>query len=293
MSGRTGLAAAGGRRSVWAAVPRADLRAVAADWTRIGGYFGITPATSPVDLERLLVTTARVAPDDERLFVVAASWLAAHHAFVNGRRLAGLASAVAPRAPEADTEVSAVLGALLSWASELAGGAEALDVAAARCQPLREARPLFRVVALLPSLAAAAEREACPAFARWGLWHNDQTPKPEAVRPVAWLLAHAPELRIRALAGPSVEADIVAAVLVGLPAAATSAPAVAAAANDITVRDISRALGVSYAATHEAAEKLVRRGVLRRERRGARQLLRATATAAQILAGSTQRSVRG
>lgn len=57
-----------------------------------------------------------------------------------------------------------------------------------------------------------------PCFAAWGLWHDGDAAKPEAVRPVGWILAHAPELRVRALVGPTLEDDLLAAALLGLPA---------------------------------------------------------------------------
>lgn len=41
-----------------------------------------------------------------------------------------------------------------------------------------------------------------------------------AVRPVGWILAHAPELRVRALVVPTLEDDLLAAALLGLPAPA-------------------------------------------------------------------------
>lgn len=79
-------------RSPWASLPNTELTAIASQWARMGAYFGAAPMRRPVDLEGLVLATARAAPDDERLFVVAASWLAVHHGFVNGRRLAALAS---------------------------------------------------------------------------------------------------------------------------------------------------------------------------------------------------------
>ena len=279
----------------------AALRRLASAWTRVGAYLSTPPAAGPVDLESLLVATARIAPDDERLFVVAASWLAAHHGFVNGRRLAVLAARLARSTEPAAAEASAALGALLSWADELSGAqAESLRAAVARCRPVRPARPFFRVVRALPSVAALVRRDAHQRFAAWGLWYDGDAAKPEAVRPVAWIVAHTPELRIRALVGPTLEADLLAAALLGLPdpLPGDGRPAAAATtghgdkgrdtpgldvAPDVAVRDVSRALRVSYAAAHEGADKLVRRGALGRERRGARQVLRPTAAAARLL----------
>ena len=36
-------------------------------------------------------------------------------------------------------------------------------------------------------------RTTLPLFAHWGLWHDDASIKPEAVRPVSWIIARAPE----------------------------------------------------------------------------------------------------
>jgi hypothetical protein len=34
---------------------------------------------------------------------------------------------------------------------------------------------------------------ALPIFAAWGVWHDDQTLEPAAIRPVTWLLGRVPE----------------------------------------------------------------------------------------------------
>jgi hypothetical protein len=68
------------------------LDTIAASWARLGVLFGVQPSREPVDVELLICITARVAPEDERLFVCAASWIAEHHAFVNGARLSAFAA---------------------------------------------------------------------------------------------------------------------------------------------------------------------------------------------------------
>ena len=72
-----------------------DLDTLASMWTRVGVLFAMRAAASPIDLERLLINTARAARLDERLFVCAASWLAQYHGFINGRRLSAVAVALA------------------------------------------------------------------------------------------------------------------------------------------------------------------------------------------------------
>jgi len=229
---------------------------LAAAWTRLGVLFAVPAATTPIDLERLICDTARAARLDERLFVCAASWLAQHHGFVSGRRLSGLAAAMRG-------QDSATLGALLTLALEGTAGISEFYGALTRCTPLARHRPLFDIVDTMSVLRDRVRRHALPLFSAWGLWHDDATLKPSAVRPVRWLLDHAPELRARALLSPSVEADLMASVLAG----------------EVTVRDVARRTEVSYAAMHDAASRLVGRGLLVRERVAQRQILRPTAAA--------------
>jgi hypothetical protein len=259
----------------------AGLDGLASQWVRVGAFFRATAAREPVDLERLILATAHEAPDDERLFVVAGSWLATHHSFVNGRRLATLAKlAKRTTARNESPTASAVLGALLTWADGLAGGSTSLAAAAAHCRALSSCRPLFRVMRQFPSLQVTMQAKALPQFSAWGLWHTDDTPKWNAVRPTAWLLDHAPEIRLRAIVGPSLEADVLASILLGLPDASHGRTV---GNVGVTVRDIARHFTVSYAATHDSAAKLASRGLLTRERAGVRQYLRPTTIAVSLL----------
>ena len=169
------------------------LTAIAADWARIGLWLSVAAASEPVDIEALIVRTARVAREDERLFVGAASWLAVHHGWVNGRRLIALAT-------DLDRVGSAVAGALLTLASRGAGGLETgraseLDGAIEACRPLARPRPLFTVIERFPALRSDLRASATALYRRWGLWHDDESLKPTAIRPAAWLLHHVPELR--------------------------------------------------------------------------------------------------
>ena len=50
---------------------------------------------------------------------------------------------------------------------------------------------------------------ATPLYRRWGLWHDDESLKLTAIRPAAWLPRHVPELRVRAVVGPSLESDLI------------------------------------------------------------------------------------
>jgi hypothetical protein len=222
-----------------------------AEWARIGGGFTVAPAEHPVDLEELIVRTCALAPGDARLFWVAASWLGVHHDLVHmrrlGRHLGGLDDPLA----------LAVAGALFGVVLQLAPTASRLRSAAKHCRPLDEARPLFDALAANPVLLRIAREGSLEIFARWGFWQHEITSKPDAIRPIEWVLAHCPEFRMRAIFGAELEAEIVD-TLLHTPAA---------------VSDLSDRLGVTYAAAHEAAAKLVRRGLARRSTEGRRKVL--------------------
>jgi hypothetical protein len=211
-------------------------------WTRLGVLFNTAPATARVDLEQLIVDTARVTRSDERLFVMAASWLAEHHHLVDARRLGRRLNAV-------DASTSATAGAMLAMAVQATTGPTALAAAMTHCRPLTVPEPLFPVMAQHPGLLALVKVEMLALFAAWGFWHNDAVLKRNAIRPISWLLRHCPELRIRALFGTGLDAEVVELV--------TTTPR--------TVAEIARETGASYAATHAAVMRLQGRGLLARQ----------------------------
>lgn len=210
-------------------------------WTRLGVMFSVAPAPEEVDLEQVIADTAAVAPADERLFVMAATWMAVRHPLIDARRLG--------RVLDTLTGVpSAVAGALLSVAALNTRGTTTLHAAVAHCQPLKRKRPLFSVLERHPGLLAVVRQEALAVYLRWGFWHNDATLKLDALRPVRWTLRHCPELRARALLGSGLDAQIVS-VLEQHPSTAT---------------ELAETIGVTYAATHAATTRLAGRGLVSR-----------------------------
>jgi DNA-binding MarR family transcriptional regulator len=205
-------------------------------------------SVDPVDVERLIVSTAGLASKDERLTICAASWLAQFHDLVDGRRLSELTREASPR-------TRAYLGALLSLAIEApdgAGRAPQFDTALTHCAPLRQARPFYEVA----NRQWMRER-SLKLYRRWHLWHDEATLQHKSIHSLDQVLK-VPELRARALLGPSIEASCVAYTLERVTNA----------------RSLSRLLGATYAATHAAVERLVGRGLLTRTRNGVRQDLR-------------------
>jgi hypothetical protein len=224
---------------------------LAAEWTRVGGGFTVPAAQYPVEVEDLLIRSIQAGPMDYRVFFVAATWLGVHESLVDVRKLGKRVAVLC------ELE-SAVAGALLDLAQE--AGATALSHLAQRCVPLSTPRPLFETYVEYPELSARVKEHSLPIFLKWGLWHDEISLKPGAIRPISWILKHCPELRIRALVGPGLESDVLLGTWSG-PSSITS---------------LSETLGASYAATHEAVERLLHRGLVTAKRESNRRMIGVT-----------------
>jgi hypothetical protein len=239
-----------------------ELDALYSSWRRLGVNFSGQSSAEQVEVESLVLATARIGGADERLTVCAISWLACYPSFVDGRRLSELTRDAAP-------VVRAYLGVILTLAIEApdgAGRAPQYEAALAHCKPLRRARALYDDIEAIPAFRTYARKHALPLYRRWGFWHDDATLKRSSVHPLARILA-VPELRTRALCGPSIEAAFM-----------------AHAMDRVTnARALSRELGVSYATAHATVARLVGRGLLLRHRQGIRQELSVSAFAAEAL----------
>lgn len=216
---------------------REERMRLAAEWTRAGGGFAVEPARYAIDLEGLVGRTAVAAPQDYRALAVATTWLARNSELVNVRRLGKVARSLGALP-------SAILGAMLEIAKEANSAAVRLSAVQHHCRPLKEPRALFDRTQANPVLRSFARAESLPAFSAWGLWQDELSLKFDALRPISWILEHCPELRLRALYGPGLEAE----VLQVLEGGAT------------TVAAVSRAVDASYSATHAALSRLQGRG---------------------------------
>jgi len=239
-----------------------ELDTLYAAWRRLGVNFSGQSCAEPVEVESLILATARIGGADERLTVCAISWLACYPSFVDGRRLSELTRDAAP-------VVRSYLGVMLTLAIEApegAGRAPQYEAALTHCKPLRRARAFYDAFESMPSFRTFARTHTLPLYRRWGFWHDDATLKRSSVHPLARILT-VPELRTRALCGPSIEAAFIAHTM-----------------NRVTnARSLSREIGVSYATAHATVERLVGRGLLLRHRRGVRQELSLSAFAADAL----------
>ncbi|CAN5754288.1 hypothetical protein BH23GEM10_BH23GEM10_01340 [soil metagenome] len=210
---------------------------LSAEWARASGGFMVDPATYAIDLEQLVGRTAVAAPRDYRALAVATTWLAQHSELVNVRRLARVAG-------ELEELPAAILGAMLDIAREATPAADRLKSAQRHCRPLREPRALFDRTEANPVLRRFAKEGAMPAFESWGLWQDELSLKFDALRPISWILEHCPELRLRAIYGPGLEAEVIQ-ILERGPS---------------TIAAIARAVDASYSATHAAVARLEGRG---------------------------------
>ena len=181
------------------AAENAELDLIYAAWCRLGVNFTVEFSVQPVDLEPLILATARIAKIDERLTICAASWLACYHSFVDGSRLGELTRV-------ADSVVLPYLGALLSLAVEApegAGKAPQFEAALARCMPIRPMRALYDIAEASPTMKAWMQAHSLPLYQRWGFWHDDATLKKVSIHSLSWVL-RVPELQARARYGTSV-----------------------------------------------------------------------------------------
>jgi len=160
-------------------------------WTAIGAGFDLRPAHGPIDLERLLLDTARHSPDMSRLFIMAATWLHLYGDLIANHRLRRLIR------NELEPQHTPALGLLLDIAQQNTHPKEFASVIR-HLTPAVTPAPLFHASQKSKRLAALAERKACPTSKHWGRWCQPFTFKNDALRPTDWIMAHHPDLRLRA-----------------------------------------------------------------------------------------------
>jgi hypothetical protein len=165
------------------------MNSVAARWTRLGAMLNVQAAETTPDIERLLLDTARVSSANIRLFMLAATWLASCGEYIAQHRLVRLIR------DELESEHRPVLGLLLDWAKHRGGSNSArFDLAIDACRTANHSRPLSDIEFSNAVFARLAEKRASSLSRKWGRWISDFEPKKEALRPVAWIAEHNPDL---------------------------------------------------------------------------------------------------
>jgi len=164
---------------------------LAEQWTALGASFASSPWHDEIDLERLLLDTARYASEMSRLFIMAATWLHAYGDLVAKHRLRRLIR------DELEPEYRPVLGLLLDIAQQ---GTHPLKFHSVtrHLKPNQHPYPLFEVSQKNHRLIELTEKRASPISKRWGLWCQPIEFKEDALRPASWMMSRQPQLRTRA-----------------------------------------------------------------------------------------------
>jgi len=161
-----------------------------ANWSQLGLLINTPPSNKDLDLERLLLATARGLPHHARLFPLVITWLTHYGNFIARHRLKRLILT------ELEPESQPVLALLLESAIQH-GSSRELRIAVEACSPVNEPYPLFIVQQNNKSLARIARQNASALSRKWGVWAPETKLKPDALRPVSWLLKHNPSYRSR------------------------------------------------------------------------------------------------
>lgn len=219
-----------------------------AQWKYWGAEFNVPPCGGPVNLEQLLVDTAKGLADNPRLLVMAVTWLAEHHEIVDLDQFAKLADKLRGRD-------SARLGLLLETAQGFIG-TDVFGHVIAACHPWESPEPLFDVDRSSHGMARLAERSASPISGKWGLWAEPiEELKHDAMRPASWIAQHNTTFLLRCLLKGDVRSKVITALgEEGLI--------------DVTETDLTRRAGCTRRAMHLALENLEAAGLIDRRRQG-------------------------
>ncbi len=174
-------------------------------WAGLGAGFNVEPAEDDIDLERLLLDTARYAPQMSRLFTIVATWLHTYGDMIAKHRLKRLIR------DELEPEARPVLGLLLDIAQKGTHPLE-FETITRHLKPATEAGPLFLSARQNPKLKAIAKRRASQPSRRWNLWCQPIVFKDDALRPASWIMQRHPMLRTRADFRGDLRASIMAAL---------------------------------------------------------------------------------
>lgn len=182
-----------------------SLNKLIAQWASIGAGFNAMPANGPIDLERLLLDTARHASGMSRLFIMAATWLHTYGDLIAKHRLKRIIR------DELEAEYRPVLGLLLDIAQQGTHPLEFQTITKA-LEPAESFAPLFDIDRTHPKLAERASRHASAISKEWNLWCAPFEFKNDALRPASWLMARHPEFITRADFRGDLRASILAAL---------------------------------------------------------------------------------
>lgn len=224
-----------------------ELHNLLAAWARLGMEIDVDPASQTPDVEFLLLDTARLLPEMARLLPISVTWIALCEQLIARHRLAVLASTIP------DVEQSACLGLMLDFARAKTHTRH-LTLPIGACRPLHRPAPLLRIERG-PEYMELAELEASPISRRWGLLAPEPDLKDDAIRPMEWIAAANPDLRIRAMLSGTLSASLMAAL------SADSSIGVSESA-------LARACQTTRRSIRRSLDQLELSGLVRREQHG-------------------------
>ena len=219
-----------------------------AQWKHWGVGFNVPPCEEQVNLEQLLIETAKELDRNARLLVMAITWLSEYHAIVEVDELVKLAEKLRGRD-------SARLGLMLEMAQEFIGSG-VFERVLAVCEPMNPPEPLFEVDRTRPAMARLAEQSASPISRKWGLWTQPiEVLKHDAIRPASWIAQHNQTFMLRSLLKGDVRTKVITALAEqGL--------------QDVSETELTHRAGCTRRAMHLALDNLETSGLIVRKRLG-------------------------
>jgi len=182
----------------------AEHDATISQWARAGAMFGVSPARSCPDLERLLLATAVHARHDSRLFIMAHSWLCRYGELVAKHRLR---QRIIDGLPRVHWPVLGLLFDLVRHQTKSPRFNAVVKACAGAALP--EPQPLFGVESELSSVRRMVERDALAVSRPWHLWLRPFALKNDALRPAEWIMDQNAGWRLRAELKGDLRASIV------------------------------------------------------------------------------------
>jgi len=227
-------------------------------WARLGILFNTATAKREVDIERLLLETARCAHASSRLFILAVTWLTQYGQYVAKHRLTRLIR------QELQAEHQPTMGLLLDLSREKSdANSHRFNQAIQACGAAIDQRPLFDIDRLNDFFIRTARQNASALSIKWGRWMADFELKLDAIRPASWIIRHNPTMQWRA----DFKGDLRASILASLEADPDSGA---------SESELARACNATRAAIVDAVGKLELSGRVSRQRMQNRWTIRPT-----------------
>jgi hypothetical protein len=153
-----------------------------------------------------------------------------------------------------DANAVAALGLVVDTVGTMCHS-DVLDIVESACLPAPAPLPLLAADRASPGLIEFAHSRASRLSRRWNLWVEPIEMKPNAVRPLDWIMEKNPSLQVRAVFSGSLRSSVLACLQYDVPSGASEAK-------------LARLCGVTRKAMHEAVDHLQLCSMIRRSRAG-------------------------